>query len=167
MVLVFPSLEGTLHPKRRRTSNSKLPEDNLEAKELSISRSQQSSPSQSDHEQTSLQQNIGNCCPPSRVHLLFGQNASNPSSFQLKNVPSNQTNSRHTMPRTFLDIYPSSEHPIQTKPEQKNMICSDACRAQCNAAEPLCLGSGKTRNLVWFNNISTFLMQFFLLLSIN
>ncbi|KAL1545983.1 tip elongation aberrant protein 1-like isoform X1 [Salvia divinorum] len=135
---------GRLHPKRRRTSNSKLPEDALELKEHSISLSQQSSPSsQSDHEQAPMQKNTGNSYSSPRVHMMFRQNASTPNCFQL---PSNQASSRHAVSRTFPKIYPSLEHPNQVKPEHKNVICSDACRVQCNAAESLSLG--KTRNLM-------------------
>ncbi|XP_057778814.1 tip elongation aberrant protein 1-like isoform X2 [Salvia miltiorrhiza] len=139
---------GRLHPKRRRTSNSKLPEDSLELKEHSVSRSQQSSPSsQSDHEQTHMQKNAGTSYSSSpRVHMMFRQNTPNPNSFQLNNVPSNQASSRHAASTTFPEMYPSSEHPKQAKHDHKNAICSDACRVQCNAAETLSLG--KTRNLM-------------------
>ncbi|KAH6805852.1 hypothetical protein C2S51_030683 [Perilla frutescens var. frutescens] len=131
---------GTLHPKRRRTSNSKFLEDNVEAIEHSTSLSQHSSPSQSDHEQTPMQKNTGTSYPSSRVHMLFRQNVSSSNCYQLNNAPLNQTSSRHAISRPFPDIYPSWEHPSQLKQEHKNMICS--------AADSLSLGSGKTRNLM-------------------
>lgn len=145
-----------MHPKRRRTSNSKVLEDSLELKEHSVARSQQSSPTKSDHDQTPVQKNIGTSYPSSRVHhMLFRENTSTPNSFPLNKVALNQSNSRHSISRTFHDMYPTSEHP---NPEHKNVVCSDACRAQCSAAEPL----GKTRNLVLVHNSSTYLVQFFL-----
>lgn len=138
-----------LHPKRRRTSNSKFPEKNPEPEEQhSLSRSQQSSPSQSDHEQTPVKKNTSSSYPSSRVHPLFRQNISSPSYYQPNNVPLNQTNSKHAISRTCRDIYLSSEHPNQIKQEHRNIICNDACQAQCNVAESLSLEAGKIRNLV-------------------
>lgn len=137
MVLCFSILGGTLHPKRRRTSNSKVVEDNPELKEHSVTRSQQSSPSKSDHDQIPVQKNISNPYPSSRVHMLFRQNTSTPNTFQLNNVASN---SRHSISRNFHDVYPSPEHPNQ---EHKSVVC--------NAAESL----GKTRNLVLIHSSST------------
>lgn len=143
-----------MHPKRRRTSNSKVLEGSLELKEHCVARSQQSSPSKSDHDQTSVQKNIGTSYPSSRAHMLFRQNTSTPNSFPLNNSASNQSNSRHSISRTFHDVYPALDHPNQ---EHKNVVCSDACRAQCSAAESL----GKTRNLVLGHSSSTHVVQFF------
>ncbi|KAK6143847.1 hypothetical protein DH2020_024195 [Rehmannia glutinosa] len=137
-----------LHPKRRRTSNSTLPERKPEPDEHSLSPSQQSSPSQSDHEQIPAKKNINGSYPSSRVHPLFRQKLATPSCYEQNNVPMYQTHPKHAISKTCPDIYSSSEHPNQIKPQHRNVICSDACRAQCNAAESLSLEAGKCRNLI-------------------
>ncbi|KAI3448477.1 hypothetical protein Pfo_005142 [Paulownia fortunei] len=138
-----------LHPKRRRTSNnSKLPEKKPELEEHSLSQSQQSSPSQSDHERTPAKKSISSSYPSSRVHPLFRQKNSSPNCYQLNNVRLNQGNPKHAISRTCPNIYLSSEHPNQIKQGHRNVICTDACRVQCNAAESISLEAGKLRNLI-------------------
>ncbi|GFP87936.1 tip elongation aberrant protein 1 [Phtheirospermum japonicum] len=117
-----------LHPKRRRTSNLNLLQRKPEPEEHSNSPSQQSSPSQSDHDQVPIKKII-NGPYSSRVHPMFRQKI-----YELSNTPVNQTNPKHTLPSP--KIFLSSEHPINNKPiklENKNVIRSDVCR--CNAAE--------------------------------
>ncbi|KAG8363912.1 hypothetical protein BUALT_Bualt19G0071800 [Buddleja alternifolia] len=139
-----------LHPKRRRTSNSKVTEKKPDTDEHSLSQSQQSSPSQSDHEQTPVKKSVGSSYPFSRVHPLFRQKISCPSRYhQLNNVLINQTNPpKHAISRTCPDIYSSSEHPNQIKQEHINVICSDGCRAHCKASESLSLEAKKFQNLI-------------------
>ncbi|KAK4424527.1 Rho GTPase-activating protein gacHH [Sesamum alatum] len=133
-----------LHPKRRRTSNSNAPEQKFEPEEHSRSQSQQSSPSQSEHEPTHVKKSISCSYPSSRVHPLFRQKIFSPSCYRLNNLPVNLTNKKHAITRTSPEIYLSSEHPNQIKQEHANVICADACRAQCKAAESLSMG----RNLI-------------------
>lgn len=133
----FLFLEDMLHPKRRRTSNSKLLEGKLDHEPHSLSQSQQSSPSQSDHEQTPATKGINGSYPSSRVHPLFRQRVPVP------------INPKMAIPRTCPDIYSSSDHPNQMKQEHiRNVIYNDACRVQCNAAESLSVEAGKFKNMV-------------------
>ncbi|KAL0454637.1 UNVERIFIED_CONTAM: Rho GTPase-activating protein gacHH [Sesamum latifolium] len=133
-----------LHPKRRRTSNSNVPEQKSEPEEHSRSQSQQSSPSQSEHEPTHVKKSISCSYPSSRVHPLFRQKMFSPSCYRLNTLPVNQTNTKQAISRMSPDIYLSSEHPNQMKQEHANVICADACRAQCKAAESISMG----RNLI-------------------
>ncbi|KAL0375836.1 UNVERIFIED_CONTAM: Rho GTPase-activating protein gacHH [Sesamum calycinum] len=133
-----------LHPKRRRTSNSNVPEQKSEPEEHSRSQSQQSSPSQSEHEPTHVKKSISCSYPSSRVHPLFRQKIFSPSCYRLNTLPVNQTNTKHAISRTSPDIYLSSEHPNQIKQGHATLNCADAYRAQCNAAESLSMG----RNLI-------------------
>lgn len=142
---LFPFLEDMLHPKRRRTSNSNVPEQKSEPKEQSRSQSQQSSPSQSEHEPTHVKKSISCSYPSSRVHPLFRQKIFSPTCYRLNTLPVNQTNTKHGISRMSPDLYLSSEHPNQIQHEHANVICADACRAQCKAAESVSVG----RNLVW------------------
>ncbi|XP_020552689.1 acyl-CoA-binding domain-containing protein 4-like isoform X4 [Sesamum indicum] len=133
-----------LHPKRRRTSNSNVPEQKSEPKEQSRSQSQQSSPSQSEHEPTHVKKSISCSYPSSRVHPLFRQKIFSPTCYRLNTLPVNQTNTKHGISRMSPDLYLSSEHPNQIQHEHANVICADACRAQCKAAESVSVG----RNLI-------------------
>ncbi|KAL6513308.1 hypothetical protein OROGR_020794 [Orobanche gracilis] len=138
-----------LHPKRRRLSNSKLPERKPEPEEHSRLPSHQSSPSQSDHDQVPSTKSINGIYPSSRVHPMLRQKLSTPSCYELdNNGPTiNQTNSKHTISKICPDIFEPSEHPNQMKSDTRNIIRTDACR--CNAAEEsLSLEAGKVRNLI-------------------
>ncbi|KAL7082153.1 hypothetical protein ACP275_14G081900 [Erythranthe tilingii] len=121
-----------LHPKRRRTSNnnSALTEQKLELEKHSVSKSQQSSPSQSDHDQIPAKKSISNY-PSSRTHPLFRQKNYGPSYYP-----------RNSIPGTCPDIYfKSPDHRNPINQENRNIICTDG-------AESLSLEAGKFRNMI-------------------
>ncbi|XP_075511082.1 uncharacterized protein LOC142546959 isoform X1 [Primulina tabacum] len=129
-----------LHPKRRRTNNSKTLYAQPESMEQSFPLSQHSSPSKSDCEQIIRSKSNHSYSSP-RVHPLFRQKISTPSHAPL-NLSSNTS-------RTCRDIRLSPHHSSKGKQELMNVVCNDhACEVQCKAVESSSLETPKTGNLI-------------------
>ncbi|XP_073132614.1 uncharacterized protein [Henckelia pumila] len=129
-----------LHPKRRRTSNSKILDTNPESVDQSFPLSQHSSPSKSGCEKMIRTKSNRSSSSP-RVHPLFRQKISTPSR-ALLNLSSDTA-------RTCGDIRLSSDHSNQRKQELANVVCNDhACEVQCKAVESSSHETPKTRNMI-------------------
>ncbi|XP_073279162.1 uncharacterized protein [Primulina huaijiensis] len=129
-----------LHPKRRRTSNSKTVDTHPESVDQSFPLPQHSSPSKSDCEKM-IRTKIHRSSSSPRVHPLFRQKISS-RNHALLNLSSNTF-------RTCGDIRLSPGHSNQRKPELANVVCNDhACEVQCKAVESSSSETSKTRNMI-------------------
>ncbi|KAK9291763.1 hypothetical protein L1049_019713 [Liquidambar formosana] len=146
----FRFTSDTLHPKRRRTSNSKAWEIELEQEEHSLSlSSQHSSPSQSDQEQTPARKGSDSVNAASQGFPLFKQQNQMPSNGQLKNVASNQMNPGNIIRRTPQDIQFLGEHQNQPKPEQfTSAVHNGRQEVHYLVAEQKSLEAGTIQNLI-------------------
>ncbi|CAL5330085.1 RING finger protein B-like isoform X1 [Camellia sinensis] len=137
-----------LHPKRKRTSNSKIWEIESEPEEHSLSLSQHSSPSQSDQEQTPVKK-AAHSVIASQVFPLFKQQNQTPSNGHSNNAPSNQVNPKNFVQRSPQDFHFLKEHPNQPNSEQYlRVVHMGRHEAQYLATEQKPLEAGPFQNLV-------------------
>ncbi|GAV80141.1 Kelch_3 domain-containing protein/Kelch_4 domain-containing protein [Cephalotus follicularis] len=113
----FRFSSDTLHPKRRRATNSKAWEVESEQEEHSLSLSQHSSPSQSDQEQGTLQK-VNDSVKGSPEFNLFKQLSKIRSNCQPNDVSSNQKESRIMVQRSPQDIQFLREQQKHPKPDE-------------------------------------------------
>ncbi|XP_075473633.1 uncharacterized protein LOC142504736 isoform X2 [Primulina tabacum] len=137
-ILLFD--EDMLHPKRRRTSNSKTLDTHPESVDQSFPLPQHSSPSKSDCEKMIRTKSHRSSSSPI-AHPLFRQKISS-HNHALLNLSSNTS-------RTCGDIRLSPDDSSQRKQELVTVVCNDhACEVQCKAVESSSSETPKTRNLI-------------------
>ncbi|KZV47414.1 tip elongation aberrant protein 1-like [Dorcoceras hygrometricum] len=125
-----------LHPKRRRTSNSKTLDTHPDSMEHPFPLSQHSSPSKSDCEQIIRTTSNRSYSSP-RVHPLFRQKTSTPLN------PISSTS------RTCQDINLSVDHSNKRKQELVSDVCDDhACEVKCKTVDSSYLKAPTTRNMM-------------------
>ncbi|TKY52310.1 Rab9 effector protein with kelch motifs [Spatholobus suberectus] len=110
---------GTSQQKRRRIAVAKVWDVESEQEEHSLSLSQHSSPSQSDHEQTPRQKGNVSVLDSQRYHW-FKQMNKGPSNCQLDNVSSNNT--------VLKNITQRSLHLMEHQPKQEQYVHVDQDR---------------------------------------
>ncbi|KAJ4955110.1 hypothetical protein NE237_011893 [Protea cynaroides] len=132
-----------LHPKRKRTVDSKTRESESEQEEHSLSLSQHSSPSQSDQEQNPVQK-LSISAPDSILapHSfgLFKQRSQNVSSCQHDNIENNQVDQRNCVTRSPQGLhFMRRERQRQLKPEAPgqflHLVPTGREGVPCQAAE--------------------------------
>ncbi|XP_042475191.1 acyl-CoA-binding domain-containing protein 4-like isoform X2 [Macadamia integrifolia] len=132
-----------VHPKRRRTGDSKTRESESEQEEHSLSLSQNSSPSQSDQEQNPVQKL--SISAPDAVLVphsfgLFKQRNQNTSNCQCSNIANNQVDQTNYIKRGPQGLhFMGGEHQRQPKPEAPgqflHLVHSGREGVHCQAAE--------------------------------
>ncbi|KAA8545259.1 hypothetical protein F0562_020043 [Nyssa sinensis] len=137
-----------LHPKRRRTNNSKMWEIESEPEEHSLSLSQHSSPSQSDQEQTPVKK-TASFVTASQVFPLFKQKNQIPSNCHSNKVQNDQVEPKSIVRRTSQDLHFLGEHPKQPKAEQcLHVVHTGRHEAQYPATAKKPLEAGQFQNLI-------------------
>lgn len=137
-----------MHPKRRRTANSKICERESEPEEHSLSLSQNSSPSHSDQDQTPVNKATSSA-KAAQLFPLIKQHNQVSSNIQSDNVTGNQSNPRTIIRRAPQDLYVLGEHLNQPKPEQNHhVVHKGRNEVHYSAAEQKSLGVGHFQNLV-------------------
>lgn len=145
----FINLVDTLQSKKRRAFNSTTVwEVESEQEEHSLSLSQHSSPSQSDHEQTPVPK-VSESLAGSQGFYLFNKQVNQiPKCFQPRNVASNQREFRNLIQRTPQDHQFSREHQNHKKPEQCPHSVHTGGPATQHPADLQSMEAGPIQNLV-------------------
>ncbi|CAK7340531.1 unnamed protein product [Dovyalis caffra] len=105
----FQFSSDTLHPKKKRTANSKAWEIDSEQEEHSLSLSQHSSPSQSDQEQIPVQKSVDSLTSGQGLNL-FRQLNKIPRNCRADDAASSHKQPRATVQRTPYNLQISREH---------------------------------------------------------
>ncbi|XP_024039010.1 acyl-CoA-binding domain-containing protein 5 isoform X1 [Citrus sinensis] len=145
----FPLSSDTLQSKKRRAFNSTTVwEVELEQEEHSLSLSQHSSPSQSDHEQTPVPK-VSESLAGSQGFYLFNKQVNQiPKCFQPRNVASNQREFGNLIQRTPQDHQFSREHQNHKKPEQCPHSVHTGGPATQHPADLQSMEAGPIQNLI-------------------
>ncbi|KAF8401314.1 hypothetical protein HHK36_012247 [Tetracentron sinense] len=148
----FLRSSDNVHPKKRRTSDSKVWEIESEQEEHSLSLSQHSSPSQSDQEQTPVQKLSSSATDsrmPPHALALFKQRNQTPSNCQSNNVASHQPDHRRIIGRTPQDLHFIGEYQRQPKSEQfLHVVHAGRQEVQYPAAEHKSSEAGPAHTLI-------------------
>ncbi|KAL3515935.1 hypothetical protein ACH5RR_022837 [Cinchona calisaya] len=136
----------TFHMKRRRTNNFKMYGTESDAEEHSLSVSQNSSPSQSDQEQTPIKKFSEIRAP--QVFPIFKQHSATPVSLQSNHVLPNQPNPKTIIPRIRQDLHVFGEHPNQLRPDNLQAINIRKHEVHFPADGQRSLEAGQFENLI-------------------